>query len=140
MDIPAMRMAELYLILAEALAEQGKAEALTWVNKVRSRASVNMPPKTTADGNLIDIVRHERRVELAMEGLRIFDLIRWKTIAEVFGNGKKVKRNFYSDYLPESSSMKYDSPVGDLTRYPIFPLPQSEIDQNSAINTNNPGW
>lgn len=50
--------------LAEALAEQGKDEALVWVNKVRSRPSVNMPPKSTADGDLVDIVRHERSVEL----------------------------------------------------------------------------
>lgn len=140
MDIPVMRMAEVYLLLAEALAEQGKPEALAWVNKVRARASVNMPPKTVADGNLVDIVRHERRVELAMEGLRIFDLIRWGTISEVFGNGKKVKRHFYSDYLPETSSDRYDSPIGNLTLDALFPLPQRELDNNSAINTNNPGW
>jgi hypothetical protein len=107
---------------------------------VRARASVNMPPKTTADGDLVDIVRHERRVELAMEGLRIYDLIRWGTISEVFGNGKKVKRNFFSDYLPESSSLKYDTPIGNLTLDPLFPIPQDEIDQNTEINTNNPGW
>ena len=57
LDWPAMRMADLYLFLAEALAEQGKDEALVWVNKVRSRPSVNMPPKSTADGDLVDIVR-----------------------------------------------------------------------------------
>lgn len=140
MDVPVMRMAEVYLLLAEALAEQGKEEALTWVNKVRARPSVNMPAKTTADGDLVDIVRHERRVELAMEGLRIFDLIRWGTLSEVFGDGKKVKRHFYSDYYPESSSLKYDSPIGDLTLDALFPLPQVEIDNNSEINTNNPGW
>jgi hypothetical protein len=140
LDIPVMRLAEVYLILAEALAEQGNDEALVWVNKVRARASVNMPPKTTSDGDLIDLVRHERRVELAMEGLRIFDLLRWGTLAEVFGDGKKVKRNFFSDFLPESSSLKYDSPIGNLTLDPIFPIPQEEIDQNSEINTNNPGW
>jgi hypothetical protein len=135
-----MRLAEVYLILAEALAEQGNSEALIWVNKVRARSSVNMPPKTTASGNLRDIVRHERRVELAMEGLRIFDLIRWGALSEVFGNGKKVKRNFYSDFLPESSSLKYDGPKGNLTLDPLFPIPQDEIDRNSAINANNPGW
>jgi hypothetical protein len=140
LDIPVMRMAELYLILGEALAEQGDAEALTWVNKVRARASVNMPAKTTADGDLVDIVRHERRVELAMEGLRVFDLIRWGTLGEVFGDGKQVKRNFFSDYLPESSSLKYDSPSGNLSLDPLFPIPQEEIDQNTEINTNNPGW
>lgn len=143
MDVPVMRMAELYLILGEALAEQGKSEALFWVNKVRARASVNMPPKTDADGSLVDIVRHERRVELAMEGLRIFDLIRWGTLSEVFGDGTKVKRNFFSDYLPDgpgSASTKYDAPTGNLNLDPLFPIPQDEIDYNKNINTNNPGW
>lgn len=135
LDIPVMRMSELYLILAEALAEQGKGEALTWVNRVRSRPSVNMPDKTAADGSLVDIVRHERRVELAMEGLRIFDLLRWGTLSEAFADGKKVKRNFFSDYLDESSSLKYDTPeLGNLTANPIFPIPQTEVDQNTEIN------
>lgn len=139
-DIPVMRLAELYLILAEALAEQGNSEALTWINKVRARPSVNMALRTLADGNLVDLVRHERRVELALEGLRIFDLIRWGTLADVFGDGKKVKRHFFSDYLPESSSYKYDNPIGNLTLDALFPIPQYEMDNNSEINTNNPGW
>lgn len=139
-DVPALRLAEVYLILAEALAEQGKPEALTWVNKVRSRPSVNMPAKTAADGDLVDIVRHERRVELALEGLRIFDLIRWKTLDDVFGDGKKVKRHFFSDFMPESSSYKFDSPIGNLALEAVFPIPQYEIDNNSGIDTNNPGW
>lgn len=140
MDIPVIRMGEVYLILAEALAEQGKSEALNWINKVRTRPSVNVAPRTAADGNLVDLVRHERRVELALEGLRIFDLIRWGTLADVFGNGKKVKRHFFSDYLPDNSSYKYDSPIGDLTLDALFPIPQYEMDNNSQINTNNPGF
>ena len=145
LDCPVMRMAELYLILGEALAEQGDPEALTWVNKVRSRASVNLPGRTIGDGrkggeNLVNIVRHERRVELAMEGLRLFDLIRWGTIDDVFGTGNKVKINFFSDYLPSTSSLKFRSIVGNLALDPIFPIPQAEIDANSEINTNNPGF
>lgn len=140
MDIPVMRLAEVYLILAEALAEQGNREALDWINKVRARPSVNMPLRTAADGDLVDLVRHERRVELAMEGLRVFDLIRWGTLSEVFGDGKKVKRHLYSDFYDDGSSLKYDSPVGKLTLDPLFPLPQIEIDNNSEINQNNPGW
>lgn len=140
MDIPVVRLAEVYLILAEALAEQSKDEALTWVNRVRSRPSVALPDKTTADGDLVDIVRHERRVELAMEGLRIYDLIRWGVIDDVFGNGTKVKRHYHSDFMDESSSSKYDAPIGDLSLDPLFPIPQDELDYNNKINTNNPGW
>lgn len=143
LDVPLMRMADLYLILAEALAEQGNAEALTWVNVVRARASVNMPPKTTADGDLVELVRHERRVELAMEGQRLWDLMRWGKIRETFGDGTRVKRHFFSDYLPaEDITSRFANPA--LNNYPgdliLFPIPQSEIDNNSNINTNNPGY
>ena len=140
LDIPVMRVAEVYLLLAEALAEQGKPEALDWVNLVRARPSVNMPPKTVADGDLVDLVRHERRVELAMEGLRIYDLIRWGVLSETFGDGKKVKRSMFSDYLPDDSSLKYDSPVGNLSLDPVWPIPQEEMDQNDQINVQNPGF
>jgi hypothetical protein len=146
LDIPAMRMAELYLLLAEALAEQGNGEALQWVNKVRQRASVNIPGRTLGDGrkgdnSLVDIVRHERRVELAMEGDRLFDLIRWGTLGEVFGNGTKVKRHFYSDLLPAGELLKYDSPdLTNVNRNPVFPIPQDEIDHNPNINENNGDW
>ena len=143
LDWPLMRMADLYLFLAEALAEQGDEEALVWVNKVRARPSVNMPPKTAQDGSLVDIVRHERRVELGMEGERIWDLLRWDAVKKIFGDGKQVKYHFYSDYLPDTSSDKYKSAPG-LSKYPtdhiLFPIPQYEMDQNHSIKENNPGY
>ncbi len=141
LDVPIMRMAELYIILAEALAEQGKEEALTWVNKVRARPSVNLPPKTQADGTLIDIVRKERRVELAMEGHRIFDLLRWGIMKQTFGDNKKVKKHFFSDYLTDEFT-RFSQPK--LEKYPgetvLLPIPQNEIDRNSKIDKNNPGY
>lgn len=147
LDAPVMRMADLYLFLAEALAEQNKDEALVWVNKVRARASVGMPPKTTADGSLRDIVRHERRVELAMEGQRIFDLFRWDALKEVYGDGHKVKLHFFSDYRTTSADNGEDGrfkTVVGLKKYPtnhiLFPIPQYEMDQNAAITSNNPGY
>jgi len=100
-----------------------------------------MPPKTSGDGSLVDIVRHERRVELALEGERLYDLMRWGNLAEVFGNGTKVKRHYYSDYLPSGDTKsRFDAPVKDLSQNYLFPIPQSEIDQNSEINSNNPGY
>ena len=141
LDVPLMRMAELYLILAEALAEQSKDEALVWVNKVRARPSVNMPAKTTADGSLRDIVRHERRVELAMEGQRIFDLLRWGIMKQTFGNNQKVKKHFFSDNLTDMFT-RFAQP--ELAKYPgdvvLLPIPQNEIDRNSKIISNNPGY
>lgn len=142
-DVPLMRMADLYLILAEALAEQGDDEALVHVNRVRARGTVDMPPKTTEDGDLVELVRHERRVELALEGQRIWDLMRWREVKTSFGDGTKVKRHFFSDYLSaENLNDRFDNP--NLDNYPgdlvLFPIPLDEMDQNSNITTQNPGY
>ncbi len=141
LDVPIMRMADLYLILAEALAEQNKDEALVWVNKVRARPSVNMPARTIADGSLRDLVRHERRVELAMEGQRIFDLLRWGIMKQTFGDNLQVKKHFFSDYMTDQFT-RFAQP--ELSKYPgesvLLPIPQNEIDRNSKIDTNNPGY
>lgn len=72
---PIFRLGEMYLNLAEAAVEMGEhtGEALDAVNKIRSRAG--MPALSSID---IDKVRHERRVELAFENLRFWDLKRWR--------------------------------------------------------------
>lgn len=74
---PVFRLAEFYLNLAEACLELGgadkEAEALTAINAVRSRAGI----KTV--GNItMDLVRHERKIELAFEGHRFWDMKRWR--------------------------------------------------------------
>lgn len=149
-DIPLMRMAELYLFLAEALAEQGKAEALDWINKVRARPSVNLPPRAIGDGrvgdaDLISILRHERRVELALECKRLFDVMRWQILGDIF-QGENVKRHFYWMYLnatsdPKASpSVMFDQPALQFPKHNRFPIPQEEIDLNSMIDENNPGY
>jgi hypothetical protein len=149
-DIPLMRMAELYLFLAEALAEQGKTEALDWINKVRARPSVNLPPRAIGDGrkgdtDLVSILRHERRVELAMECKRLFDVMRWQILGDIF-QGQNVKRHFYWMYLNATSDPKaspavmYDQPLLQLPKHYRFPIPQEELDLNAMITENNPGY
>ena len=149
-DIPLMRIAELYLFLAEALAEQGKSEALDWINKVRARPSVNLPPRAIGDGrkgdtDLVSILRHERRVELAMECKRLFDVMRWQILGDIF-QGENVKRHFYWMYLNSTSDPKaspavlYDQPLIELPKHYRFPIPQEELDLNAMINENNPGY
>ncbi len=70
---PVYRYADTLLMLAEALFEQGNAgEALTYVNQVRERAELDPLGSLTEEA-----LRHERRVELAFENHRWFDLVRW---------------------------------------------------------------
>lgn len=118
-----MRYADLLLMYAEAMFEDGQgtdARALKALNDVRSRPGVNMPAKTALTQN---IIRNERRVELAFEGLRYNDLIRWQTAAQVIPtlihNSANAKRKFKSYY---------------------FPVPLSQMDIMKGIWDQNPGW
>ena len=72
---PVFRLGEMYLNLAEAAFELGNsAEALSAVNAIRTRAGV-----TVLSSVSLDKVRHERRIELAFEGHRFWDMKRWRT-------------------------------------------------------------
>lgn len=78
---PIIRYAEVLLGYAECVNElDNMTQAIMneTVNKVRGRSSVNMPAKTAQDKNINrEIIRNERRVEFAMEGIRYWDLMRW---------------------------------------------------------------
>ena len=90
---PIIRLADLYLLYAEALnetSETPQADVYTYLDKVRNRSglsdvkdawerytySPNRPDNRTG---MREIIRHERQIELALEGQRYFDLRRWKT-------------------------------------------------------------
>ncbi len=78
-----MRYADLLLLYAEAMVESGHgddAKALKALNDVRARKGVEMPPKTALTR---EIVRNERRVELAYEGIRYYDIKRWDIAKDV---------------------------------------------------------
>ena len=77
---PWFRLAEMYLNYAECAYMTGnEAVCREYINKVRHRADVNMPDVTESGTNLWDCLVEERRVELAFETFRYFDLRRWKT-------------------------------------------------------------
>jgi hypothetical protein len=85
-NIILMRYAEVLLIYAEAKIKAGQVDAsvLEAINKVRQRPSVNMPPITATDPTeLFYAVARERKYELAIEGLRLFDIRRWKIAEKV---------------------------------------------------------
>jgi hypothetical protein len=80
-----IRYADVLLMAAEALNENGKsAEALTYLNQVRARVGL-APISETGKDALREIIFHERRVELALEGHRFWDLIRTNRAAAVLG-------------------------------------------------------
>jgi hypothetical protein len=124
-----MRLAEIYLLHAEALACTGDlAGAAGYVNRVRSRAKLaDLPASAQASQEaMIDAILKERRLELAFEGFRFFDLARHDRIIEVH-NSVNAKDSYWQVRKP-------------LTETRIFlPIPTSALEQNSAL-TQNPGY
>lgn len=149
-DFPLIRYAEVLLSYLEANIESGKpiTQALLdqTINQIRGRASVNMPIITETDPvRLMPILKNERRVEMAFEGLRLYDLFRWR-IAHVALKGK-----FYGMKLTNNPSSYTAFPIDsngyflcremnfrEDTDY-LFPIPQAERDINANL-TQNPGY
>lgn len=128
-DFLMFRLAETYLIAAEALIQQGKAaDAVPFINAVRRRAAWPGKEKDieiTAAQATMDFIMDERERELAGEMLRWFDLKRWGNLVE------RVKK-----YNPDGAPNVKDFHV-------LRPIPQDQIDRTAGGASNypqNPGY
>lgn len=101
---PVYRYAEVLLFLAESLNEQGKtAEAATYLNQIRTRAGL-AATKAVAQTDMRTAIYQERRVELAFENKRWFDLVRTGRVKEVItAYGARVKANPLDYYFPKGA-------------------------------------
>lgn len=126
-----IRYADVLLMYAEAALGCGdEATARTYINQVRTR--VGLSEITLADNAAL---RHERRVELAMEGHRWFDLVRWEGVD---GKGLKAHMDAYkAKETPEAQSHMQEFVAG---KHEIFPIPQEEIQLNPTPMTQNNGY
>ena len=110
-----LRLADVILLYAEALNENGNSSAAaTELNKVRTRAGLGA---TSASGqaDLRTAIQNERRLELAFEGQRWFDLVRTGTVNDAMGT--TVDPNYH-----------------------LFPVPISEILSSFGVITQNDGY
>ena len=136
------RYAEILLNYAEAKYFLGdEPTCRQYINMVRSRPDVNMPPVTESGATLLTRLQHERQIEFACEEHRWFDVRRWK-IAPIVLNipGKRisiiknlttgVKTYTIIDFQPTRAF--YD-------RNYLVPIPQTEIERNSLLEQ-NPGY
>ena len=141
------RYAEAYLLRAEALVETGGStdEVKSLIKVIRDRAgNTNDIDKMVAErynGSLRDLVRNERRVELAQEGLRFADIRRWNILLDVMN--KPIEGIEYRDF--SSGTPKHTVLVPAIREaYTIrdfwWPIPQAEIDLNPDRITQNEGW
>lgn len=128
-NIPLIRYADVLLMYAEAVNEtayQASGEAFTYLNMVRTRAGLpNRTAANTATQQAFRLaIEQERRVELAFEGHRWFDLVRTGRAIPVL-NSKKDQIRLVNE-LTENNL--------------VFPIPQSQIDINRDKITQNPGY
>ncbi len=137
-----MRYADVLLMYAEAKIELNDIDQSVYdaINDIRQRPTVNMPVITAGktQDELRDIVRDERVKELAFEGLRIYDINRWK-IGEV--KAGLLQGMHYKDATTgEWKILDYGSVASfNEARDYCWPVPQAEMDINDVI-TQNPGY
>jgi tetratricopeptide (TPR) repeat protein len=128
---PVYRYADVLLMLAESLNEEGQpGAALPFLNQVRQRAGLS-PATTTDQGQLRDTIAHERRVELAFENHRWFDLVRTGqaiAVMTAYGTGQKQAFPFL---LPTA----YNVTPNKL----IYAIPFRETQVNPGLGQ-NPGY
>ena len=141
-----LRYAEVLLNKAEALATENwnknSAEALQALNDVRAR--VGLPARATADKEtFLEYVHHERKVELAGEGFRYWDLRRWRLAEKVIDgqnvHGVKISKQSDGSFTYEQVDADGGHKRIFYDRYYRFAIPLSERSNNSLC-TNNDGW
>ena len=124
-NIRLFRYSDLLLIAAEAANEIGnQSQALNYLNQVRARArqgnsSILPDVTTTNQTELRQAIWRERRVELAMEQHRYFDIVRQ-------GRAQQIYQNLGITWVPG--------------KHEVFPIPQAEIDISGGTLLQNPGY
>lgn len=136
------RLGEIYLNYAEAMFHLGDEQtARNYVNKIRERArggQENVLPDVTASGDeLLKKIQHERRIELAFEDHRYFDVRRWK-IAEVTENKPARKITIVRDDVTKVKTYKIEvlQERKFLPQHYLMPIPRTEIQRNSLLEQN----
>ena len=145
-----LRYADVLLMAAEVKNQLGKdGEAQQYLNQVRSR--VNLSDVTSSGQELKKAIRNERRLELAFEGNRLYDIRRWTD-----DNGKKVACNLFG---PNGSWVIYNTQIStdefettnliepqdegrdfNENRDLLFPIPNAEVVQSNGMLEQNPGY
>jgi hypothetical protein len=134
-----LRYADLLLMHAEASSKLGQdAKALTSLNLVRARANRLQPgtvlPRTSTGTALLNDIWLERRLELAMEGHRYYDLVRQKRLVAVM-------QAFNASQLTSTDPYdkgKVKDQISDKNN--LFPIPTTQIQLSGGNVVQNPGY
>ncbi|UKJ06568.1 RagB/SusD family nutrient uptake outer membrane protein [Solitalea lacus] len=143
-NVIVFRYAEVLLMYAEAKIEAGQIDYSVYaaINQLRQRAGLPNADATTHPdkASLRALVRRERRVELAGEGLRWFDIVRWQIGPQVIKNVYDCLNGFVDRsngnlwLTPNSSSAKFSRQF--TPRYYVFPFTPKELQANTNLVQN----
>jgi hypothetical protein len=143
LNIIMFRYADVLLMYAEAMHHLGHFNAAIWdqtIRPIRERAGFEAAtalafPTDLDQAALTTLIRNERRSELALEGLRYFDIVRWRA-GKTYLDGVVYGARFANgnrDYI------RLDNRRFDENRDYLWSIPQSQIDLNRNLLPNNPG-
>lgn len=144
------RLSELYLNFAEAAYQSvgsdvkvGDMSALDAVNAIRARVGMPGLPAGLSKGDFERRYRKERRVELAFEDHRFYDVRRWKILEETDGFVTGMKATKKADGTYSYERFKLADRRCNTAKYYWYPLVQDEVSkmmQQTGENWQNPGW
>jgi len=140
-DVPYVRLAETYLLYAEALYENNDpANAIIWINKVRNRSQASSISVADLNSAGLDLILDERSRELLSEEERRHTLIR---VSQENGGDERDVNNYFKRRMRQYNEIAgrdargmndYETPV-------LFPIPQDFIDSNTGrVIDQNPGY
>lgn len=148
MNAIVIRYAEVLLMYAESKIEANSIDASVYdaIDLVRLRAGMPAVDQTVYNNQtkLRELVRRERRVELALEGLRWFDICRWKIgdqvmNAKVYGALEGTVSQVDGTLILTDKRIEVETRVFDPAKNYLWPIPQSVIDATPAL-TQNPNY
>ena len=127
--VPLFRLAEIYLNYAEALNEYDPTnpDIAVYLNKIRERVSLPDVPSGLTQEQMRTLIHHERRVELAFEEHRFWDVRRWKVASSTLGapvKGVKIMQDDAGNFT--YSPVQVEQRVFQPKMY-WYPIPQSEV-------------
>ncbi|MCH7409782.1 RagB/SusD family nutrient uptake outer membrane protein [Belliella sp. DSM 111904] len=145
LNLMLIRYADILLMHAEAQNELGQLSESTWdltIRALRQRAGFTDSNALIFNASLgqvafREIIRNERRAELAMEGLRIFDIRRWRIAEEVLNGWVEGAR--FGPPSENNGYLRVNQRSFDPNRHYLWPIPRAERNLNSNLSQ-NPGW
>ena len=140
-----IRLGEIYLNAAEAINEYyGPADAYQYINAIRTRAGLPELESGLSQDQMRDKIKHERRIELAFEVHRFFDVRRWLNGPETQGVPIHSMNIWEGEHMQDPAfykRIKVEDRVFEAPKHYFFPVEQKEIDKHEKRElVQNLGW